>query len=349
MKKIIYILAGVALLSACNKKESELNKDISIQVSAEEVKINSIEKYISTTGTVNPVKTVELKSEIAGKYHLQINPKTGKKYALGDYVSEGIDVVVLEDKEYENNIKIKSQELQLQISKQTFEKQQSLYKKGGVTLSDLKRAEIEYINAQYAYDDAKYRLDKLKVKAPFTGIITNLNYYTEKTRIPASSPVLSMMDYSKMHMEVNLAEKNLRDVRKGQLVNIVNYTIPGDTLKGRLAQMSPAIDAETRSFKAIINIDNSKLLLRPGMFAKGDIIVAKVDSAIVIPKNVVLAKQAGNTVFVVKKGFAEERVIQFGLENPTEVEVLTGLEKKDQLIIKGFETLRNRSRIKVVK
>ncbi|WP_282125611.1 efflux RND transporter periplasmic adaptor subunit [Marinifilum flexuosum] len=349
MKRLAFLLLGATLFASCDDKKADLNKDIAIQVSVKEIAPKSIEKYISTTGTVEPIKTVELKSEVAGKYQLQTNPRTGRKFQLGDYVQEGTVVIQLEDKEYENNIKIKSLELRLEISKQTFEKQQSLYKKGGVTLSELKNAEIELINAKYSYEDAIFRLEKLKVKAPFSGTITNLNYYTENTRIEAASPVLSMMDYSKLHMEINLAEKNISMIKTGQPVNIVNYTIPGDTLNGVLAQLSPAIDAETRSFKAVIDINNSKLLLRPGMFAKGEIVVAKADSALVIPKNVILNKQKGNVVFVVHKGLAEERVIEFGLENPNEVQIVSGLEKKDRLVVKGFETLRNRSKIKIVK
>jgi len=349
MKRLAFLLLGATLFASCDDKKADLNKDIAIQVSVKEIAPKSIEKYISTTGTVEPIKTVELKSEVAGKYQLQTNPRTGRKFQLGDYVQEGTVVIQLEDKEYENNIKIKSLELRLEISKQTFEKQQSLYKKGGVTLSELKNAEIELINAKYSYEDAIFRLEKLKVKAPFSGTITNLNYYTQNTRIEAASPVLNMMDYSKLHMEINLAEKNISMIKTGQPVNIVNYTIPGDTLNGVLAQLSPAIDSETRSFKAVIDINNSKLLLRPGMFAKGEIVVAKADSALVIPKNVILNKQKGNVVFVVHKGLAEERVIEFGLENPNEVQIVSGLEKKDRLVVKGFETLRNRSKIKIVK
>jgi len=349
MKRIALFILSVALFSACNEREKDLNKDIAVQVSVQEITPKRIEKFISTTGTVNPIKTVEIKSEVAGKYHLQVNPGTGRKFALGDFVKEGTDVIILEDKEYENNIKIKSLELRLEISQQVFDKQQSLYKKGGVTLSELKNAEIDLINAKYSYDDALFRLAKLKVKAPFSGTITNLTYYTGNTRIEAASALLSIMDYSKLHMEINLAEKNMASVKTGQRVNIVNYTIPGDTLQGILAQMSPAIDSETRSFKAVININNSKLLLRPGMFAKGEIVVAKADTAIVIPKDVILAKQNGNTVFVVNKGLAEERIIEFGLENPKEVQIISGLEKKDRLVVKGFETLRNRSKIKIVK
>lgn len=349
MKRLFTFIVAIAILTSCNDEEKNLNKDISVPVSVVDLKLQSIEKFIETTGTVNPIKEINQKSEIAGKYNLLVNPATGKKYALGDYVKEGDEIIKLEDKEYENNIKINSLKLSLEISKQVFEKQQSLYEKGGVTLSELKNAEIEYINSKYNYEDALIRLEKMHIKAPFSGVIVDLPYYTPATKIETSSPMFKLMDYSKLYMEINLAEKDLSFVKSGQKVNITNYTIPEDTLSGVISQISPAIDADTRSFKTIINIKNSDLLMRPGMFAKGEIVVAAVDSTIVIPKDVILSKQRGNTVFVVDKGLAQERIITFGLENPNEVQIISGLEKNDKLVIKGFETLRNRSKVKVIK
>lgn len=193
------------------------------------------------------------------------------------------------------------------------------------------------------------RLEKMHIKAPFSGVLVDLPYYTPQTKVEANSMMFKLMDYSNLYMEVSLAEKDLSYVKTGQKVNITNYTIPEDTLKGLIAQISPAIDADTRSFKTMIQIKNSKLFMRPGMFAKGEIIVASADSAIVIPKNVILSKQRGNTVFVVDKGLAQERLVTFGLENPDEVQIISGLEKNERLVTKGFETLRNRSKVKVVK
>ena len=193
------------------------------------------------------------------------------------------------------------------------------------------------------------RLQKVKIKAPFSGVIVDLPYYTPNTRADANSLMFKLMDYSKLYMDVNLAEKDLSYVKTGQNVKVTNYTLPEDTLKGTVSQISPAIDADTRSFKTVINITNPDLLLRPGMFAKGEIVVASVDSTIVIPKDVILSKQRGSTVFVVDKGLAQERIVTFGLENPEEVQIISGLEKNERLVIKGFETLRNRSKVKVVK
>jgi membrane fusion protein, multidrug efflux system len=349
MRKLLVITAIALMFLSCNQSDGELNKDISIPVSVMDLGLKSIERFIETTGNVNPIKEATLKSEVSGIYNLLINPKTGKKYSLGDYVTEGEEIIRIEDKEFENNIKIKSLELRLEISKQVYEKQQSLYEKGGVTLSELKNAEIEYINAKYSYEDALIRLAKMQKKAPFSGVIVELPYYTPSTRIDANSVMFKVMDYSQLYLETSLAEKDYHTVKIGQGVKITNYTLPNDTLKGTISQISPAIDITTRSFKTMITINNPKLLLRPGMFAKGEIVVARVDSALVIPKNVIISKQRGNTVFVVDKGLAQERLVTFGLENPTEVQITSGLEKGERLVTKGFETLRNRSKVKVVR
>ena len=349
MKKILTLILIACLFMACNENAPDLNKDISVPVSVMEVKPKSIEQYITTSGSVTPEKEVSLKSEITGKYTLLNNPSTAKPYTLGDYVNKGDELIFLEDEEYKNNIKINSLELHLEISKQVFDKQKSLYEKGGVTLSELKNAEIEFINSKYSYEDALIRLKKMKITAPFSGVIVDLPYFTQGTKIDANTFMVKLMDYSKLLMELNLAEKNINLIKVGHTIRIMNYTIPDDTLSGKIAQLSPAIDPDTRSFRAIVEINNPEFLMRPGMFAKGEIIVASLDSAIVIPKDIILSKQRGNTVFVINKGLAQERIISFGLENPEEVQIISGLEKNDRLVIKGFETLRNRSKVKVVK
>jgi len=122
MKQLLTILLITSIFIACNEEDEDLNKDISVPVSVMDVQLKSIEKYISTTGTVNPLKEVTLKAEISGKYRLLRNPVTGKPYALGDYIKSGRNIIILEDKEYVNNLKVNSLKLRLEISKQTLDK-----------------------------------------------------------------------------------------------------------------------------------------------------------------------------------------------------------------------------------
>jgi len=349
MKKTLPLLLLVIIPVACNRKQQDLGKDISVPVTVSEIQPRSIEKYIDMTGTVKPVKEVQLKSEISGIYILSTNPATGRIYALGDRVGEGSELIQLQDQEYENNIKLNSLKLNLEITKQVFEKQQSLYDKGGVTLTELKNAEINYINARYSYDDAMLRLQKMKVKAPFTGIIIDLPYFTPGVKIDAGANLLKIMDYSRLIMEINLPENSMGQTKPGQMVRVYNYTLPNDTLMGTVSQLSPAIDAETRSYKGTILISNPRLLLRPGMYVKGEIVVASAKNTVVIPKDVIVSKQRGNSVFIVDKGIAFERVVEFGLENPKEVQIVSGLSMDERLVVKGFETLRDRSKVKEMK
>jgi membrane fusion protein, multidrug efflux system len=349
MKKIAVIAFIVFMATSCNRQQQDLGKDITIPVTVAEVKPGKIEEFIEINGAVHPVKEVQLKAEITGNYILKVNPATGKPYVLGDKVDAGSEIIELEDKEYENNIKLNSLELNLEITKQVFDKQQSLYEKGGVTLSELKNAEINYINANYSYEDALLRLQKMHVKAPFTGIIIDLPYFTPGVRVDANALLAKIMDYSKLLMEVNLPEKNLGETKPAQEVRITNYTLPNDTLMGTVTQLSPAIDADTRSYKGLILVNNPKLLLRPGMYVKGEIVVASADNTIVIPKDIIISKQRGNSVFIVEKGIAYERIVEFGLENPSAVQILSGLKMNEQLVVKGFETLRDRSRVKEMK
>ncbi len=349
MKKIAYLFLILIVIASCDDNSEDLNSDISVPVSVMELQPQSIEKYINTTGTVQPLKDVTIKSEVGGNYKLLKNPRTRRSFVLGDYVKAGTDIIRIEDAEYENNIRIKSLKLQLDISKQVYEKQLSLYDKGGVTLSELKNSEVNYINADYAYEDAKIRLKKMHIQAPFSGIIVELPYITPNNRIDMGTELFRVMDYSKLQLDFNLAEKNMSLVDINQKVRVINYTIPDDTLSGKIAQISPAIDPQTRSFKAIVSIDNKELLLRPGMFAKCEVIVSSRENTIVIPKDIILSKQRGNTVYVIDKSLAQERVVTFGLENPNEVEIIDGLNLNERIVTKGFETLRNRSKVKVVK
>jgi len=167
--------------------------------------------------------------------------------------------------------------------------------------------------------------------------------------VETGQPLLSFMEYSTVVMDLSLPENLMGSVKIKQSARIMNYSIPDDTLKGYISELSPAIDEETRSFKGRVEVMNDELKLRPGMFVKAEVVVASLDSAIVIPKDIILTMGNRRYVFVAQKETARVKYISTGLENNNQVEVVSGLKTGDRLIIKGFETLRNKSKIKVIK
>ncbi len=351
MKNIkLLLLAGiVATAVACNNQTSSSDTELATPVSVETVKLQGIKQFINTTGTANSTKEVTLATEMDGKYFVEKNPRTGRKFKLGDKVKKGDVIIHLEDEEYENGIQIESVKLNLEISKKEYDKQKSLFEKGGVTELELRNSEVSSIEAQYSYENALMQLAKMKVVAPFDGVIVEIPYYTEETEVASGTEVASLMSYEKMYMEINLPEKNISEIKIGQKVQITNYTISEDTLTGTVSELSPIISTETRTFSGIVKIDNPELKLRPGMFVKADIVTAEKDSAVVIPKNIIMTGNRGKYVFVVgRNNTAEDRWLTIGLQNQESVEVTDGLEANDRLIIDGFETLRDRSKVKVI-
>jgi RND family efflux transporter MFP subunit len=306
-------------------------------------------QFINTTGTANAKSETTLSTEMSGKYHLMTNPQTGRPFKLGDRVREGQVIIRLEDREYENSVAIESAKLNLEISEDEYNKQKSLYEKGGVTLYELRNSEVSKTTAQYNYENAELQLAKMNVIAPFSGVIVDLPYFTEGTQVPSGTEVVNLMSYSKMYLDINLPEKNISEVEIGQQALITNYTISEDTLIGHITELSPVISTETRTFKGVLEIDNPELKLRPGMFVKADIITAQKDSTVVIPKDIIMTGNRGKYVFVVgRNSTAEDRWLTIGLQNQESVEVLEGLSVNDRLIIDGYETLRDRSKVKVI-
>ena len=350
MKKIVLFVGTFALMIAgCKNQEANLQGEVEIPVTVEDIKLKSIEEYINTTGTAYPKGEINLKSKITAAYFLEKNPQTGRTWQLGDRVREGSLIARLEDEEYVNSIKMESNELNLELSESELKKQESLYEKGGVTLKDLKTASVNYVNAKSNVENARLQMDKTRIVAPISGVIVELPYYTQGTQVESGSQIVKIMDYQTMYTNVQLPEKYITTIKPGQRVNLTNYTISNDTVIGTVSQLSPAINADTRTFLGTISINNSDYLLRPGMFVNADIITNRKDSVIVIPKNIILSRQRGKTVFIIDRGQAVERAIETGLENINEVEVVRGLAKNERVVTGGFETLSNKSKVKIIK
>ncbi len=344
-----HLLLVALCLAACNNQPQGSQNDIATPVSVVELKKGSISKLINTTGTAQPTFGVELNSLMSGRYQLQVNPRIGKPFKLGDKVDKGQLIIHLEDKEYENSIAIDAKELNLEIAQQEQNKQKALYEKGGVTMLEMRNTEVKVTNARLEVENARLNLEKRDVRAPFDGVIVNLPHYTDNVKVEQGKPMVGIMDYARMYMDINLPESAISYVKANQQAFVTHYTLPDDTLRGVISELSPAISAETRTFKGKLIIQNDKLLLRPGMFVKADIVVDKADSSIIIPKEVVVSNRQRKYVYIIEKNTALIRDIKTGLEDENNIEVLNGLNVNDNLVVKGFETLKENSKVKVQK
>ncbi len=353
MKRISFsVLPAVSLLLlaySCKQPSLDVSANVEVPVSVIEVRTSSIEEYVHATGTVYPMQDMILTAEMSGRYRLQSNPATGKYYLPGDHVKKGETIVQLEDEEYYNSLRIDSRKVNLEISQQEYEKQKSLYEKGGATLRELKNAEINLINARYEMENSRINLEKMSVKAPFSGIIADLPYITDKTRVSNGQELVRLLNHRHLYLETHLPEKYFRNIEKGYKVYVTSYASQNDTLPGLITRISPVIDPEARTFKCFVEVDNSTEVLLPGMFVRADMVVNSSVNTIVIPKDIIVNFNRRQIVYVVDKGAANIRYITTGLEGDSDIEVLTGLEIGESIVSKGFETLRDNTKVKIIR
>ncbi len=337
----------ILLLISCGSQERQAEFDIAAPVTVEEVTLKSIEEFFTSTGTVAASRFADIRTEAAGFYRPAVNPRTGRPFMAGDAVRKDETLVYLDNPELENSIRLDAQKMSLDLAESEFEKQQSLYEKGGVTLRELKNAERSLLDARYSHENALMQLSKMEVKAPLEGILTTITPHTPGVKIGSGEAIGQIMDYRQLTMDVSLPEKQFGRIRVGLEARISNINTPGRTFIGNITQISPALDPSTRTFTATVSIANPSRELKPGMFVKAEIVVDGRENAVVISKDYILSRRQARTVFVVDRGLAVERRITIGLENPDEVEVVAGLNVEDRLVVKGFETLRDRARVRV--
>lgn len=351
MKKHIYLLAFISLaLFACDQPEDESPTiDIAAPVSVIQVKTDKLSRYTIATGNAMANKEMEMYAKLGGEFHLMNHPKYNRPYKLGDRVKVGQSFMEIKDKEYVNAISLESKKMNLDLAEKTLQQQKSVFEKGGVTERELQNAELQVTTSKNDLENALIRLEKMKMDIPISGVIVEFPHYTPNSIIQQGAPLGKIMNYSKMYIDVNLPENTMSEIKIGQGVQITNYSVPDDTLSGKITEISPAIDISTRTYLAKVRFNNSSLLIRPGMFVKTLIKVKQKNDIITIPKEIIISDQRGKRVFVIEENTAIERIIETGIENEDMIEVLSGLAENERLVVKGFETLRDKSKVKILK
>jgi membrane fusion protein (multidrug efflux system) len=124
-------------------------------------------------------------------------------------------------------------------------------------------------------------------------------------------------------------------VRTGQPVAVRVDAYPGRAFTGKVAAVGLAADPRVRTFTVKVRVSNPEHLLRPGMFARGEITVERREQVLVVPRDAVVTVDGQTSIFLAAGGKARARRIRLGLTNGARVEVLSGLQKGESVIVAG--------------
>ena len=199
------------------------------------------------------------------------------------------------------------------------------------TLQDVRERQAVLAQRRAEYDIARQQLNDTSVRAPFDGVIqqrlTQLGEF-----VSAGSPVLRLVRVDPLRLRLEIPERRAAGIQTGQVVRIA---LEGDerSYSGRIHRISPALDERTRMLIVEAELENPGHL-RPGSFAKAEIVITEAMPTLAIPAEALLTFAGIEKALLVSSNRVVERSIVTGRRGGGWIEVTSGLKAGDPVIRK---------------
>jgi RND family efflux transporter MFP subunit len=230
-----------------------------------------------------------------------------------------------------------------------YQRSQSLLKGNLISKQDVDNLDAAMKVARANYELAKTRLGYTRIVAPFPGIITR-RFLDPGTYLASSStPLFQLMYVDSVKIVINIQEKDVVEVRKGTRAEIIVDAYGSRVFAGTVTRMADALDLSTRSMPVEIDIPNDSHVLKPGMFATVTLITAQHPNALTVPTMAIQRDDSGSFVFVVGNNTANRKRIQLGTEVNATMEILSGLDGSESVIVVGQQLVKDGGLINIQK
>lgn len=179
---------------------------------------------------------------------------------------------------------------------------------------------------------AEQQLTDTRLRAPFSGAVqqrqANLGEY-----LAAGAPVLTLVKLSPLRLRLDVPEREASNVRQGQEVAVRVEGI-AEAWPGTIVRLAPALEESNRSLIVEAEVDNSRGLLRPGSFARAEIITESGGDSLVVPVSSVVVFAGIEKVVTIREGKALERPVTTGRRAGEAIEIVAGLEEGEPVVVK---------------
>lgn len=362
-------IAAVILISNCGKQKAtaSVEKERVFPVQVTKVKRANIERNIAYLGNLEAYQEVRVFSTIPTRI-------TELKADVNDFVNEGdllavVDNIKIKQAVIQAEEGLKSTQAQYENALAEWKRIKKLYDQNAVSQSqyDIVRTQKEAAKAavnqlKAGLKSAKEQFNDSFIKAPISGIISSRTYNVGDQTSP-QFPAFTIVQMDKIKINIDIVESQIALIIPNQRVNITVNTYPGDVFTGKVNKLYPTINPMTRTLKCEIIIDNPGYRLKPGGFARVEIVIDKHENVLIVPKYAIIEKtsleylggEIRNTrittdqyVFVIKDSIAIMRKIKTEIESDNIIEVLSGLEFEETIVTIGQYDLSDSSLIKII-
>jgi RND family efflux transporter MFP subunit len=196
------------------------------------------------------------------------------------------------------------------------------------------------------------RIDTLlryaSIVAPFEGVVTR-RMVDAGAFIPAATSgsaaqtaaVLTVMDFSRVRVQVAVPEREAAVVRKGCLVRVSTEGLPGRRFDGSISRISYALDEATRTMPVEVELRNPGGDLRPGMYAAVLIVLERKADALTVPSAAVVTEKNEASLFTVVDRMARRLSVKTGVSDGVRTEITQGLQPGQAVILVGKQALKD--------
>ena len=329
-------------IAACGRDDGKQPRrggsDVVMQVETIRVTPQLFEETLTATGSLQADEEVTLRPEMSGIID-EI------KFTEGELVEEGRVLVRLRAQDVV--ARAERAEAQLQLAQREAERQQSLGQRQAISRSELDQSKSSLEVARADFHIAKAELAKTEVRAPFTGVI-GLRAVSEGGYVTPTTDIATFRKIDPLKLELNVPERYGRFIRPGLRVE---FSVAGtdERFSGTVYAVEPGIDPVTRTVRLRAHVPNPDRRLSPGAFVEAQLVLDRIENAIIVPSLAVVPGLKKETVFVVNNGVTEVREVNLGIRGADSVLIEEGLKPGDEVIVSSILQLRPGVRVAPVK
>jgi membrane fusion protein (multidrug efflux system) len=324
-------LTMLLALMGCKDRESVANTGDSssghpaIRVSVEVVKPVAMRDVVFLPGETEAYEDVKVAANISGRVEW-IGPREGQSVKKGERLAE-IDVSALK-------ASLEHARAAYKLAHELCERRRRLYEHKIIAKEELDQSETQLKLAAADLEQVKARYNYGFPESPISGNIDHL-YVDAGEFADTGKPIVDIVNIDRIKINVRVPELDVRYVKKGQQTPVKIDAFPDRSFMGVVDFVAFKADPATKTFHVRSVIDNPDHAIRPGMIGRVAFVRRDIPDAIAAPLFAIVDKGGERLVFVEKNGMAESRVISIGVIEADRVQITSGLDIGDHLIVRG--------------
>ncbi len=342
-------LAALALACGGGADEADGGPDAT-PVEAAVARLDTLSLEVRAVGSLEADAQVEVKPETDG--HV-----TSIHFREGERVEEGDVLVRLDENKLQAQVEaaratVQRTRAEVENLARSVERNDSLLARGAISEQAFDDLQTEYASARARLEEARanlnlaeQRLEDATVRAPFGGRV-GARSFDRGDYLRIGDPMFTVVDDQPLEIGFSVPERYLGQLDRGSPVSLTVRSMPGRTVRGEVSFVSPYVDPQSRTVSMKARVPNPGSELRAGQFAD---VRLQLESrpAVVVPEAAVVPREGGNVAFVVEGGEARRREVRTGARRPGLVEVLSGVEAGDTVVVAGQQNLQEGSAVEV--